>query len=406
MATRAILSGKSHFLLLSLLLSGGFSAQAASFDCQKAATGTERAICANDILSAKDEAIADLYQRLMAVLPQQEAVALRTDQRSWLKQRSACSGDVAALPACLTPLFTQRESELTARLHKAQRTLDADIATIPAHPAQAAARLRQYADPLAQAWLVWLHQFAPASGVGAQEAQRAESAASAALKANDNFAWSVWQDVRNDPKTSRDETVLMLLRMSIEQSGYDAEDRPWVHCFVFSGQGEAVWQAFGPLYGSSRDGSAPICPPQGGLFEQDAWKYLRNQIAAPESTVGATAGTIRFASFAAWRLFALRATLSPQHFLNPTAQAGTADDADDADDAVQRIRDWTDEKVWPATQRQLTLAAIEPARQSTARWLQLERGFSAADAQIAAENIVRIWLKQHLDYLAENSDSE
>lgn len=400
MSSHAILPAKLPLVLLGLLLSSGFTARAASFDCQKTATVTEQAICTDNTLSAKDEAIATVYQSLMAALPQQEAIALRAEQRRWLRQRSACTGSVSAVAACLTPQFIERENALNTRLISAQQALDADIATIPGNPAGAATRLRQYADPLAQAWLLYLHEFIPGSGVSDKEAQRAESIAGSALKASDDFAWSIWQDVRNDPKSSHAEAALILLRLSIEQADYNTPQRPWVHCFIFSQPGDAVWQAFGPLYGSSRDSMAPICAPQGGLFRQEAWKQLKNQFTVPENTISATAGTVRFASFAAWRLFALRATLAPRDFLNRPS------DMTSENDSAHRIRDWTDERVWPAPQRQLTLAAIEPARLATARWLQQERDFSADDAQTAAGIIVELWLKQHLDYLSENSDSE
>lgn len=403
MATRATLYSRNLFILSGLLFSSCVTVQAASFDCQNAATTTEKTICANDVLSGKDEAIADSYQQLMAILPQRDAAALRGEQRNWLKQRNECTGDAPAQEACLKPLFIQRERTLNERLRSTQHTLDNAIASLPANPVDAAVQLRKSADPLAKAWLVYLHYFVPVSGVGVQEAQRAENAASTALKARDDLAWSIWQDVRSDPKTSREEAALLLLRMSIEGSDYEATARPYVHCFIFTQPGEAVWQAFGPLYGSSRDSFAPICPPQGGLFKQEAWKVLRNQFAGPESAVSPNAGTLRYASFAAWRLFALRATLSPRDYIKPNPE-----DLQRADknDAQHRIHDWTDEKVWPATQRQLTIAAIEPARQATAHWLQLERGFSASDAQAAATHIVQLWLAQHLDYLAENSDSE
>lgn len=401
MAIRAVLSEKFRLFMLMLPFFGCFSVQAASFDCQKAATPTERAICADNVLSDKDAAIADNYQQLAAALPDGAITTLRTEQRNWLKQRNTCASDSASLNSCLGQQLSLRESELSARLHQAQAALDAVIATIPTTPAQSAIQLRHYSSsPLAAAWLVYLHQFIPTSGVSQQEAQRAENTAMAAITAQDSFAASIFQDTRKDPKTSRDEAVLMLLRMTIELNGYGAEDRPYVHCFVFTRQGDEAYQAFGPLYGSSRDGSAPICSPQGGLFKQEAWRQLRNQLTAPESAVSANAGTIRFASFAAWRILALRATLSPQSFLK------SEQNAEQNDDPAQRIRDWTDEKVWPATQRQLTLAAIEPAEQATSQWLQLERGFSAANAETAAQNIVRQWLNQHLDYIYENSDSE
>ena len=396
MAIHTILSPKYRLLTLSLLISVGGSAQAASFDCQKAGTETERAICADSVLSDHDQAIAENYQQLITTLPAEKKSVLLNTQRNWLKQRNACGNNTA----CLTQQLTQRDNDLNSQRQQAQSELDTIIAGIATTPAQSAAQLRHYNNLLSDAWQVYLHQFVPSSGVTPQEAQRAEHAATAALETQDSFAASLLQDIGKDPKTTRSEAVLTLLRMAIEHSNYDRDSRPYVHCFVFARQEEEAYQAFGPLYGSSRDGAAPICPPQGGLFKQDTWRKLRNQFAAPENTVGVNAGTIRFASYATWNILELQATLSPQMFL----KAGQ--NTDQTDDPVQRIRDWADERVWPEAQRQVTLDAIPPVQQATRRWLQLERGFSATDAPVAAENIVHQWLNQHLDYLEENSDNE
>lgn len=394
----------SYLLLSALLLSGLLSAHAASFDCQKASGAIEQAICASPAYGSLDESISDRYQQLMDASTLSAQVALRTDQRGWLKQRNACAADLPSLSQCLQQQLSARNDELGQQLMQAQRTLDAVIATIPGAPAQAAAALKQYHSALPAAWLLYLNQFEPASGVSRQEALKAQNSADAALSKSDDFAWSLLQDARKEAG-SRSESVLLLLRMTIEQQNYrqpgvDGKDREYVHCFIFARQGEAAYQAFGPLYGSTRDGFAPVCAPQGGLFRQEAWQQLRGQLEVPEQRIGANAGTMRYASFAAWRILELRATTTPRDFLT-----ATGDDADEPAPTL-RIREWSDEKHWPGTQRQQAIAAIAPAKAATARWLELERAFTADDAKTAADRIVRAWLDQHLDYLAENSDGD
>lgn len=390
------------FALCALLLSSALSAHAASFDCQKSTSSVEKALCASKALSQADETNAEYYQQLMSLSAPAARLELRNAQRGWLKQRNACGQDPASLTSCLDQQMGQRNQQLLSQLGQALKVFDSAIAAIPASPAQSAATLRQFTHPEAAAWLVYLHQFEPASGVTRQEADSAQQRADSSLKHEDDYAWSVLQDVRKDSKASEPDKVLMQLRMAIEhnpyyyQNGPDGKSRDALHCFVFSRQGDAAYNAFGPLYGSTRDGFAPICPPQGNLFASAAWKQLANQLAAPEEIVSADAGTMRYASFAAWRILQLRATLTPKDFLNGAQQ----------EDPQQRIRDWTDEKSWPGAQRQQTLAAIAPAETATAQWLQQERGFAADDAQRAARHIVRAWLNEHLDYLVDNGNGE
>lgn len=392
-----------------LLSAAALPVHAASFDCQKASAGIEQAICASKTLSTQDEQLAEHYQQLMTLSPQTGRVALRNAQRDWLKQRNACSSDAATQDACLTQQLTSRDAVLVQQLQQAMDAFDAAVALIPRDPATAARQLRQFGGLQADAWLVYLQQFEAASGLSRQDALQAQKEADAVLAAQDSFAWSILQDTRKDAKSTPADNALLLLRMSIEQDPYRQDGpagkpRAETHCFVFSRQGAAAYAAFGPLYGSSRDGFAPICAPQGGLFEKAAWKELETQFNAPERAVSSGAGTIRFASFAAWRILALRATLTPKDFLQD--RPAPTEDAAPQEDGAQRIKDWTDERVWPATQRQQAIAAIQPAIAATAKWLQQERAFSEAEAQTAASHIVQQWLTEHLDYLSDNSDSE
>ncbi len=383
-------------LLLCLALAAGTSAQAASFDCAKAAGDVEQAICNNPKLSDLDDGLNDNYQLAMANLPADQADALRIAQRSWLKQRDACQGQ----ENCLNGLLSQRAAQLQDIAKQAAANLDNIIASIPANPAKAAQQLGQYRGPLASAWLVYLHQFEPSAKVASAEVDKRHQSAVTAMN-DDTFAQSVLHDIENDPKISHDQAVLTLLRMTIERAGYENQDgRPYVHCFVFKRQGEAAYGAFGALYGSTRDTQAPICSPQGNLFEQPAWKQLSKLFEPMIAKASENAGTIRFASYADWSMFKLHATVSPEDFLKPDQRTQTADDPE------QQIRSWSDDSEWPKAQREQLLAAIEPARLATMGWLQTEKHFSASDAAKAANTIVKIWLNDRMDFIGEMSGPE
>jgi hypothetical protein len=173
-----------------------------------------------------------------------------------------------------------------------------------------------------------------------------------------------------------------------------------VHCFIFKQQGAAAYEAFGALYGSSRDSQAPICSPQGDLFERPAWQQLTKLIEPMIGKASENSGTIRFASYADWAMFRLRATVSPEDFLKPSQNTPATGDP------AQIIRSWSDDKVWPKEQREQLLVAIEPARLATMGWLQTEKHFSASDAAKAADAIVNTWLSDRMDFIGEMSGPE
>lgn len=74
------------------------SAVAASFDCRKAASADERAICSNDELSALDDAVAAGFRQARKTSPS----AVKPLSRSLLAERNACGGDVDCLKSAMT----------------------------------------------------------------------------------------------------------------------------------------------------------------------------------------------------------------------------------------------------------------------------------------------------------------
>jgi uncharacterized protein len=93
-------------------------AEAASFNCARAATAVERAICASPELSELDELAAHYYAEARRTVAAADATApacLLADQRAWLAVRNRCTDD-----ACLKRSYLDRLSELD-KLQPARR---------------------------------------------------------------------------------------------------------------------------------------------------------------------------------------------------------------------------------------------------------------------------------------------
>lgn len=75
-----------------------------SYDCGKAATDTELAICASPDLWAMDRAVSNLYFIFRRAAASVERTAFLEGQRAWLVRRNACGGD----RACLMERYSSR----------------------------------------------------------------------------------------------------------------------------------------------------------------------------------------------------------------------------------------------------------------------------------------------------------
>ena len=386
------------FVGVCLMLGIAANARAASFDCKKASTDVEHAICDDPKLNILDEQISDRYRHLLAESPAAKVADIRGGQRAWLAARDTCKSAAEGLKACLQARLAAREKELDTASDAANASLDRIIAGIPTDPTAAATQLRQYNGPLASAWLVYLHDYEPKAGVTDGEARTRRDAAVASLS-DDGFAKSVYIDVERDKDPKQGKPSLTLLRMMIEREGYDQTvERPYVHCFLFARWGDVAYRAFGPLYGSTRDGFSPICQPAAGLFDQAAWKRLDKAMDPALTRANQGAGTIRYASYAGWAILDLRATATPRDFLKPLGK-------EEAGDAEKTLMGHYEDKQWPTGERTEVIAAIGPARQATAKWLAAQRGFSAADADKAARNIVQAWVAERTSFIDDNIDN-
>jgi uncharacterized protein len=98
--------------ILPFALSAGAS-QAASFDCARAATPTEHAICDNPQLSSLDDQTAGLYYTLISGgAPQATAsvAQVKQDQAAFLTKRNQCGANYN----CLIDAYTSQIMYLKA----------------------------------------------------------------------------------------------------------------------------------------------------------------------------------------------------------------------------------------------------------------------------------------------------
>ncbi|MCB1499450.1 MAG: DUF3298 domain-containing protein [Bauldia sp.] len=83
----------------------------ASFDCSKAGTTTEKAICGDVALARLDRNLADTYAQALSWASDDAARdAIKAGQRAWITDRNACGSDAD----CLSASYTERIKALQA----------------------------------------------------------------------------------------------------------------------------------------------------------------------------------------------------------------------------------------------------------------------------------------------------
>ena len=93
------------------LMRKDWRAPVASFDCAKAASATEKAICSDVALGRLDRTLSDTYTQVVAFAGEEaDKTKIRDAQRQWIVERDACGGDVA----CLTAQYDERLKVLRA----------------------------------------------------------------------------------------------------------------------------------------------------------------------------------------------------------------------------------------------------------------------------------------------------
>jgi len=103
---------KLRFTLALLVFAPAIAAAQPSFDCAKASTDVERAICGDAKLAAADRELAGVYGALLGKLPGPAKEHLTNDQQRWLGNRGrSCTAELAW---CLGNRYRQRIATLKA----------------------------------------------------------------------------------------------------------------------------------------------------------------------------------------------------------------------------------------------------------------------------------------------------
>lgn len=96
------------YYLVTIFLAATPIAFAASFNCQKAQTDVEKAVCANIHLTHLDEAMSKNYHHIIASdIGWGARKHIKQTQRVWLKSRNACTTN-----SCIAQSYESRISEL------------------------------------------------------------------------------------------------------------------------------------------------------------------------------------------------------------------------------------------------------------------------------------------------------
>jgi uncharacterized protein len=100
-----ILKRTRALIIASLVFVPAFGAYSASFDCGKASSFVENAICSNSELSALDDSLSSAYSKALSDTDSSDEI--KSSQRSWMKNRNSCQDN-----ACLKKAYSKRINEL------------------------------------------------------------------------------------------------------------------------------------------------------------------------------------------------------------------------------------------------------------------------------------------------------
>lgn len=97
-----------------VIAAGGAMAADPTFDCNKAASSAEEAICASDDLAALDRELAAHYARAVkdAGLGAERLAELKAMQRGWIKGRDDCWKSSVGLEQCVAAEYAFRIAEI------------------------------------------------------------------------------------------------------------------------------------------------------------------------------------------------------------------------------------------------------------------------------------------------------
>ncbi|WP_374574620.1 lysozyme inhibitor LprI family protein [Acinetobacter sp.] len=102
---------------LACLCAAGFAAQAASFDCAKAQTLTEHAVCGQRALNDADVKMAVTYGIIKRLVPMGTRGEIQEQQLKWLQLRDQCRDNFS----CLSDVYRMRQQKLDLYMERIYR---------------------------------------------------------------------------------------------------------------------------------------------------------------------------------------------------------------------------------------------------------------------------------------------
>ena len=88
--------------------------QAASFNCARANTTTEHAVCTHGVLNDADVKMATTYSIVKRLVPMGTRGRIQDEQFKWLALRDQCLDNVS----CLTDVYKMRQQKLDLYLER------------------------------------------------------------------------------------------------------------------------------------------------------------------------------------------------------------------------------------------------------------------------------------------------
>lgn len=120
MTRAAHISGITTAVFAATIFAAAHPVAAQSFNCGAASERAEVVVCNNDRLSALDERMSRLYDRLMSSSGGRESEKIRAYQRRFLAARNSCVRDVS----CIKGAYLDQIEVLSARIRVAETERD------------------------------------------------------------------------------------------------------------------------------------------------------------------------------------------------------------------------------------------------------------------------------------------
>ena len=105
---------KSYLYIFAVLSCISMTSHAASFNCDKAQTKTEYAICEHRNLNDADVKMATTYNIIRKLVPMGTRGVIQDQQVKWLQLRDQCQDNVS----CLSDVYKMRQQKLDIYMNR------------------------------------------------------------------------------------------------------------------------------------------------------------------------------------------------------------------------------------------------------------------------------------------------